>query len=103
MAVADLLKDIGKGAETAGRVAGAVGSSLGKRTAEVLSGEAPQIDEEKRQKADQFQEQALSARATELENQLETGHKYGTLTPEQQQEYVTAITQLYSHPSQMKN
>jgi hypothetical protein len=29
------------------------------------------------------------------------GRKYGTLNPDQQKQYVDAITQLYSHPSQM--
>jgi hypothetical protein len=101
MAVADFLEKVGEGAATAGRVAGAVGSSLGKRTAEVLSGEAPEIDEEERQKKTAYEGAALSARTQELESQLETGRKYGTLTPAQQQEYVDAITKLYSHPSQM--
>jgi hypothetical protein len=101
MAVADFLEKLGEGAEKAGRVAGAVGESLGKRAAEVLSGEAPEIDEEERQKKTAYEGAALSAKAQELEAQLEEGRKYGTLTPEQQQQYVDAITKLYSHPSQM--
>jgi hypothetical protein len=101
MAVVDFLEKLGEGAEKAGRVAGAVGESLGKRTAEVLSGEAPEIDEEERQKKTAYEGAALSAKAQELEAQLETGRKYGTLTSQQQQEYVDAITKLYSHPSQM--
>ena len=102
MAVADLLEKIGKGAETVGRVAGDVLEPVAKRTAEVISGEAPEIDAERRQQQQSHEEQSLAARAQELESQLETGRKYGTLTPQQQQEYVDAITKLYSHPSQMK-
>jgi len=101
MSVADFLEKLEEGAKTTGRVAGAVGSSLGKSVADTLSGEAPEIHAEERQKQTANEEQALSAKAQELESQLEMGRKYGTLTPQQQQEYVDAMTKLYSHPSQM--
>ena len=52
MAVADLLEKIGEGAKTVGRVAGAVAEPLAKRTAEVVSGEAPEIDQDKRARAE---------------------------------------------------
>lgn len=97
MAVKDFLKKIGEGTEKVGRVAGDVLEPVARRTAEVLSGEAPEIDAQKRQN----EEKSLDARAQDLEAQLETGRKYGTLTGEQQKQYVDAIAQLYSHPSQM--
>ncbi len=97
MAVADFLKDIGKGVEATGRVAGAIAEPLGRSIAEEEAGYAPEIVAEKRQQADK----ATDAKVQELESQLEMGRKYGTLTTEQQNEYVRAISQLYSHPSQM--
>ena len=39
-------------------------------------------------------------KANDLESQLEMGRKYGTLTPEQQKQYVDQITGLYSKPEQ---
>jgi len=97
MAIADLLRNIGTGVEKGAKVAGAVLEPVAKRTAEVVSGEAPQIDEEQRK----LQTQGIEARAQQLESQLEMGRKYGTLTPDQQKQYVDEITKLYSHPSQM--
>jgi hypothetical protein len=97
MSIADILKEAGSGLAKGAKAAGAVLEPLGQRTAEVVSGEAPQIDEERRQQA----EKGVEAKAQELESQLEMGRKYGTLTPGQQKQYVDAITQLYSHPSQM--
>ena len=112
MAIADFLQTIGrgvetglenagKGAATAGRVAGTIAPTLGKSVAETLSGEAPQIHEEERQQQQKLEDAALNAKASELESQLEMGRKYGTLTPQQQQQYVDSITQLYSHPRHM--
>ena len=57
MAVADLLEKIGEGAKTVGRVAGAVAEPLAKRTAEVVSGEAPEIDQEKRARAEKLEDE----------------------------------------------
>jgi hypothetical protein len=101
MSFADILKEAGSGLATGAKAVGAVLEPVAKRTAEVVSGEAPQIDEEKRQQAQRQGEQATEAKAQQLESQLEMGRKYGTLNPDQQKQYVDAITQLYSHPSQM--
>ncbi len=98
MAVADLLEKIGEGAKTVGRVAGAVAEPLAKRTAEVVSGEAPEIDQEKRQRAEKLEDEQLAIKASTLENNLAMGQKYGTLTPDQQQQYVDEITKIYSNP-----
>lgn len=101
MSIGDILSDIGKGAATGARAVGAVLPPVLQRTAQVLSGEAPQIDEEKRQQATQMDDAALNAKADELEAQLAMGRKYGTLTPQQQQQYVDQITGLFSHPKHM--
>ena len=98
MSIGDILSAVGRGAADVGRVAGAVLEPLGERTAQVISGEAPQIDEEKRQQAMQLTNQQRELKANELEQQLEMGRKYGTLTPDQQKQYVDAITGLYSKP-----
>lgn len=87
MAIGDVLRDIGS-------VAGAVG----KRTADVVSGEAPKLDEEQRKAAEKAEDAQIAVKSRLLESQLETGKKYGTLTPQQQQLYVDQITGLYSHP-----
>jgi hypothetical protein len=101
MSFADILKEAGSGLATGAKAVGAVLEPVAKRTAEVVSGEAPQIDAEQRQQAQRQGEQATEAKAQQLESQLEMGRKYGTLNPDQQKQYVDAITQLYSHPSQM--
>ena len=100
MSVGDLLSGIGRGVATAGRVAGAVLEPIAKRTAEVVSGEAPELDAERRQQAMQLTDQQRELKANDLESQLEMGRKYGTLTPEQQKQYVDQITGLYSKPEQ---
>jgi hypothetical protein len=97
MSIGDILSGVGSGLVKGAKVAGAVLEPLGKRTAEVLSGEAPQIDEEKRQQA----QKGVDAQVQNLEQQLEMGRKYGTLNADQQKQYVDSITKLYSHPSQM--
>ena len=98
MGVSDVLEKIGEGAATVGRVAGAVGSAVGKRTAEVVSGEAPELDQEKRQRAEKLEDEQLAARASVVENNLAMGQKYGTLTPDQQKQYVDELTKIYSNP-----
>jgi hypothetical protein len=97
MSVADILGSVGKGARAV--AAGAL--PVLDRTAQVVSGEAPEIDKEQRQHAQTLDDAALNAKADELEAQLEMGRKYGTLTPEQQQQYVDQITGLFSHPKHM--
>lgn len=101
MNVGDLLSGVGKGVATGARAVGAVLPPILERTAQVVSGEAPQIDEEKRQQTAQMDEAALNAKANELEAQLQMGRKYGTLTSEQQQQYVDQISGLFSHPKHM--
>lgn len=101
MSVGDILKKAGQGALTGARAVGAVAAPLLSRTAEVVSGEAPQIDEEKRQQQAKMDDAALNAKADDLEAQLAMGRKYGTLTPEEQQQYVDQITALFSHPRHM--
>ncbi len=101
MSVADFLSNVGHGLATGARVAGAVAGPVVQSLAEEESGQAPEIQQEKRQNAMRLQSAAISSKAQDLESQLEMGRKYGTLTPDQQQQYVDAITTLYSHPSQM--
>lgn len=98
MAVPDILKDIGSGVKTGARVAGAVAAPLAEGVANEEAGYAPQIAAEKRQRAEQLEDASINAKAQELENQLMLGQKYGTLTPQQQQQYIDQITGLYSHP-----
>lgn len=98
MSIGDLLSGIGRGLATTGRAAGSVLEPIAERTAEVVSGQAPQIDAEKRQQAAQLTNEQREIKANELEQQLEMGRKYGTLSAEDQKQYVDAITGLYSKP-----
>ncbi|HEY3620715.1 MAG TPA: hypothetical protein VGK96_28260, partial [Candidatus Sulfotelmatobacter sp.] len=98
MAIGDILSTIGSGLEKGVKAAGTIAVPVLQRTAEVVSGEAPQIDAEKRAQAYKLEDAGIASKAQELESQLEIGRKYGTLTPEQQQQYVDQITGLYSHP-----
>ena len=100
MSVGDLLSGIGRGVATAGRVAGTVLEPFGKALAEEESGQLPQIEAEKRQQQYKLTDEERERKANDLEAQLETGRKYGTLTPDQQKQYVDAITGLYSKPEQ---
>ena len=102
MAIADFLKGIGTDVAQGAKAVGGVLEPIAERTAQVVSGEAPRIDEEARQQQQQMDAAAIGAKAHQLESQLAMGQKYGTLTPDQQQQYVSAITDLYSHPSQMQ-
>lgn len=98
MAVSDILKDIGEGVKTGAKAVGALAQPIAQRTAQVVSGEAPKIDEEQRQKQTDLEDAQINVKAQALESQLAMGQKYGTLTPAQQQQYVDQITGLYSHP-----
>ncbi|MDE2104229.1 MAG: hypothetical protein KGL39_43735 [Patescibacteria group bacterium] len=98
MAVANFLENLGQGLEKGAKVAGAIALPLAERTAQVVSGEAPEIDAEKRAHAMQLEDAALDIKAKELENQIALGEKYGTLNPAQRQQYINQLTQLYSHP-----
>jgi hypothetical protein len=79
-------------------VAGAVAAPIGQAIVDEEAGYAPQIAAERRQRQQKLEDAQIEVKAKELESQLETGRKYGTLTPEQQAQYVDAISQLYSHP-----
>lgn len=94
MAIADILRDIGTGT----RAAGAVGSTVGQSLVNEEAGYAPQIAAEKRQHQEAMEDAQINSKAQELESSLAMGQKYGTLTPQQQQQYVDQISQLYSHP-----
>lgn len=98
MAVADFLSELGHDAAKGAKAVGAVALPVAQRTAQVVSGEAPAIDEEKRQQQYKLEDQQIAVKAQDLQSQLETGRKYGTLTPDQQAQYVDQISQLYSHP-----
>lgn len=98
MAISDILGDVGKGLATAGRVAGAVAEPVAKAVVNEEAGYAPAIAAEKRKHAEMLEDAQINAKANELESQLAMGQKYGTLTPAQHQQYVDAITQLYSQP-----
>lgn len=98
MPVADFLKEAGRDLAKGAKAVGSVAAPIAERTAQVVSGEAPQIDEEKRQQQYKLEDQQIAAKSQELESQLAIGEKYGTLTPDQRQQYVDQISQLYSHP-----
>jgi hypothetical protein len=98
MAVADFLEKVGKGLETGAKVAGAVAAPVGSAIVNEEAGYAPQIAAEQRRRQEKLEDEQIAAKEQELTAQLETGRKYGTLTLEQQGQYVDAITQLYSHP-----
>jgi hypothetical protein len=98
MPVADFIKDVGKGLAAGAKKVGDVAQPVLARTAEVVSGQAPEIDAEQRKRAEKLEDQEIAVKSAALESQLAMGQKYGTLTPEQQQQYVDAISSLYSHP-----
>ena len=98
MKIGELLKDVGEGVGKVAKRAGGVLEPIAERTAEVVSGQAPQIDAEQRRHAEKLEDAALAQKAAVLENNLAMGQKYGTLTPQQQQQYVDEISNLYSHP-----
>ena len=98
MPVADFLEKIGQGLEKGAKVAGSVALPIAERTAQVVSGQAPQLDQEKRQQQYKLEDMQIASQAKQLEDQMALGQKYGTLTPEQSQQYVDQISQLYSHP-----
>jgi hypothetical protein len=98
MAVADLLRDVGEGLATGAKAVGRASVPILQRTAEVVSGEAPQIDEDDRRHAEKLEDEQINAKAQILENQLATAQRYGTLTTEQQQQYADAISNLYNKP-----
>lgn len=103
MSIGSVLGEIGSGLEKGAKAAGAVARPVFERVAQVESGEAPQIDAAARQRQTAMEDAQINAKAQELNSQLEMGRKYGTLTPEQQSQYVDQISQLYSHPRHADN
>jgi len=104
MAVKDVLGKIGHGAEEVAKETGTVLGRGAKATGLVLGEGAKdyfglnQVDPAARQRQWQIEDEQIAIKANELENQLAMGQKYGTLNPQQQEQYVDAISKLYSHP-----
>jgi hypothetical protein len=103
MALVDLLSGLGNAVKTGAKAVGSVAGPVLERTAEVVSGEAPELDRERRQKSDTLEMAGIEAKANEIENQLQMGRQYGTLTAEQQGQLVDQLSALYAHPSQAPN
>ena len=101
MSVGDLLSGIGRGVATAGRVAGTVLEPIAKRTAEVVSGEAPELDAERRQQQYKLTDEERERKANDLEAQLKMGYQFGTVTPEILKRYQDEMHQLYAGPQNM--
>ena len=89
MAVSDFLSDIGGGLATTGRVLGAIGARVAQSIGNEEAGYAPAIAAQKRAHDQALEDAQIEAKATELKNQMDLGEKYGTLTPEDRQQYVT--------------
>lgn len=98
MAVSDFLSGLGGALSTTGKVVGAVAAPLAQNIVNEEAGYAPAIAQQKRQHEQNLEDAAIEAKAKELENQMAIGEKYGTLTPDDRQQYVDAITNLYSAP-----
>ncbi len=98
MALADILKTVGEDVAKGAAAAGKAAVPILQRTAEVVSGEAPEIDAEDRRRAEALEDAQINEKSAILEHQLSDGQKYGTLTPDQQQQYIDAITGLYNKP-----
>jgi hypothetical protein len=93
MAIADFLKKVGSGVARGAKDVGKALEPIAERTAQVVSGEAPLIDEEERQRRWQALQADVASNIQQLQSQLAMGQKYGTLNPEQQQQYEDAIKQ----------
>lgn len=104
MAVKSVLEKIIYGAEKAAKETGTVLGRGAEATGLVLGEGAKgyfglnQVDPAQRQRQWDIEDQQIAIKANELENQLAMGEKYGTLTNDQQKQYVEAISKLYSHP-----
>ena len=93
MSIGDILSSVGSGLATAGRVAGAVAGPVIQSLAEEESGQAPEIQAERRRQKMALQQQSLASDVNELQSQLDLGIKYGTLNDDQQNAYRKAIAQ----------
>ena len=95
MSIGDILSSVGSGLATAGRVAGAVAGPVIQSLAEEESGQAPEIQAERRRQKMALQQQSVANDVNDLQNQLAMGIKYGTLNEDQQGAYKKAIAQKY--------
>jgi hypothetical protein len=98
MAVSDFLSDVGGGLATTGRVLGAIGGPLAQSIGNEEAGYAPAIAAQNRAHDQAMEDAEIEAKVKDLENQMALGQKYGTLTPEDHDQYMHAISQLYSNP-----
>ncbi len=95
MSIGDFLSNVGHGLATGARAVGAVAGPLAQSLAEEESGQAPEIQQEKRQQKMALQQSSLASDVHELQSQLDLGIKYGTLNDDQQTAYKKAIAQKY--------
>jgi hypothetical protein len=65
-----------------------------------ITGQGAELSREKRQRMNTLQDRAIQIKATALQEQLDAGRKYGTLTPLQQQQLQQQIEGLYAQPMQ---
>ena len=95
MSIGSILSNVGSGLATAGRVAGAVAGPVIQSLAEEESGQAPEIQAERRRQKMALQQASVANDVNDLQNQLAMGIKYGTLNEDQQGAYKKAIAQKY--------
>ena len=95
MGVGDVLSSIGSGLAGVGKAAGRAVQEFAPEIGTALRGDAGEVAYEQRQHQYTDEEREREVRADELERQLEAGRKYGTLTPDQQQQLVRDITGIY--------
>ena len=93
MSIGDILSNVGHGLATGARVAGAVAGPVIQSLAEEESGQAPEIQAERRRQKMALQQASLASDVNELQSQLDLGIKYGTLNDDQQNAYRKAIAQ----------
>ena len=74
MSIGDILSSVGSGLATAGRVAGAVAGPVIQSLAEEESGQAPEIQAERRRQKMALQQQSLASDVNELQNAIGSGH-----------------------------
>ncbi len=94
MSVGSILSAVGRGVENTGKAAGDVLLPVAQRLGLVLSGEAPQADDEMRRWQMQQQSESQARRAQFLQNQLMLDEKYGTLHPDQRQAAVDELSRI---------
>ncbi len=95
MSVADFLSNVGHGLATGARAVGAVAGPVVQSLAEEESGQAPEIQAEKRRQKMALQQASVASDVHDLQSQLDLGIKYGTLNDDEQNQYKKAIAQKY--------